>query len=96
MRKILIACQCASNKGDRAIAEYLVKQLSEYVDTEIILSTTDPSLWLSLKEKGIKVIETGYRDFSRKIKTPFLNKVARNIVSLFYRLFVFPDLIIPP
>ena len=56
MMKILIACQCASNKGDRAIAEYLVDQLSKLPEVEITLSATDPKLWSYLPQKGVKVI----------------------------------------
>ena len=93
MRKILIACQCASNKGDRAIAEYLIAQLKKESDIEITLSTTDPTLWCSLSEQGVKVIGTGYRTFSQKTKNSFLIRVLRNIDKILYDVFIFPNLI---
>ena len=90
MKKILIICQCATNKGDRAVAEYLIEQLQGR-EVQLTLSTTEPALWSHLTD--VEVIPMGYRRIFPKLKNRFLEKVSRNLNSKYYDLFVFPDLI---
>ncbi len=94
MKKVLIACQCATNKGDRAIAEYLIGQLRHYKDINIVLSTTVPSLWGGDLFKDIKVIGTGYRGFKLKTKNNIVGIIVRELEYLFYRYVCFVELIL--
>ena len=93
MKKILIACQYAENKGDRAIAEYLMGQLQKIGDISVTLSATDPSLWKSAEERGVKVIYPALRDRSLRVKNPFLKRVVRKLSELYYNNFIYPNLI---
>lgn len=92
MINIMIICQCATNKGDRAIAEYLINSL---IDQEVFitLSTTEPSLWGNLKNHGCEVIGTGYQSLFGKTNNKFLRKVYHEITSLYYNFFVYPEVI---
>ena len=92
MKNILIICQCATNKGDRAIAEYLISKISNE-NTSVTLSTTDPSLWSGRTD--INVIGTGYRSLFKPSRSKFIQKACHEITSLFYSLFVYPELIKP-
>lgn len=92
-KKILIACQCATNKGDRAIAEYLISELSKYPSAQLTLSTTEPELWGSLSDRSVKVIGTGYKRLRSFSKISFINKIVREIEFLFYRFVCFNELI---
>lgn len=93
MKKYLIVCQCATNKGDRAIAEYIISQLSSNSDIEITLSTTNPKLWNNLLDKKIRVIGTGYKSLTVGKKNRFLIKVLRSIDKLLYERVIFPSLL---
>lgn len=79
--KILLACQTATNKGDRAIAEYIITQLVDQ-GHEVILSTTRPDLWKDLSEKQIPVIGMGYKCIFHNVKNVFMRKA----LSVFSRL----------
>lgn len=94
MKKILIACQCATNKGDRAIAEYLISQLKCYPNVKIMLSTTEPSLWDIPSYKDVEVIGCGYRHFKYFSKKGFVNKIVRELEFLFYRYVCFTELLL--
>lgn len=93
--KILIACQCATNKGDRAIAEYLLSQVLKIKDIEIILSTTSPTLWTNLKDQNIKVIGMGYRSICKASQPVILRKITRTIQKYLYDPLLFSSLISP-
>ncbi|MCK9478950.1 MAG: polysaccharide pyruvyl transferase family protein [Firmicutes bacterium] len=92
MRKIMIICQCATNKGDRAIAEYLLDRLSSE-DIFITLSTTEPTLWANTGIKRLKVIGMGYRNLFDKINNRYIRKICHRITKLYYEHFVYPELI---
>ena len=90
MKKIMIICQCATNKGDRAIAEYLIERLRGE-DVQLTLSATEPSLWSHLKD--VEVIPMGYRRVFPQFKNRLLEKVSRELNGKYSDLFVFPALI---
>lgn len=92
MKNVMIVCQCATNKGDRAIAEYLIRTLLQR-NFSITLSTTEPSLWENVRSEGVEVIGTGYRSLFRKTSNRFLNKVNHEITSFYYDRFVYPEII---
>ena len=93
MKKIVIACQYATNKGDRAIAEYLLFQLKKQEDVHVTLSTNRPELWDSIRDERTDVIGMGFRDRSMKIKNGFLRKVVGRLNRDHYRKHIYPDLI---
>lgn len=93
MKKILIACQYATNKGDRAIAEYLIYQLKKQPDVKIVLSTNQPELWSSIRDERTEVIGMGYRDRSVAMKPGLVKKVVRKLTAEHYKKVIFPALI---
>ncbi len=72
--KVMLACQTATNKGDRAIAEFVISQLTAK-GNEVVLSTTWPELWDNLEDKNVRVIRMGYRSIRKQTKSPLINKV---------------------
>lgn len=92
MKKIMIICQCATNKGDRAIAEYLINQLLED-DVSITLSTTVPELWKDIESDRVSVIGMGYRKLFPKVKNNFLNKLFHEVTYRYYKYFIYPKLL---
>lgn len=73
--KVMIACQCGTNKGDRAIAEFLVKELKNY-GAEITLSTSRPDLWNVDSMQNVDVIPMGYPYLSRSSQGKFVSRVT--------------------
>ena len=90
MKNVMIVCQCATNKGDRAIAEYLINDLLQK-DVSITLSATDPHLWENVKNKGVKVICTGYQTFFGRPENKFFRKIDHEISNLYYSYLIYPD-----
>ncbi|MBE6749946.1 MAG: polysaccharide pyruvyl transferase family protein [Ruminococcaceae bacterium] len=93
MKNVLIVCQCATNKGDRAVAEFLISQLKKENEIKITLSTTRPDLWENLKQDGIEVIGTGYKSLSFGKEGSFISKVIKRLTRIFYNKVVFKELI---
>lgn len=93
MKKIMIVCQCASNKGDRAIAEFIILQLKKIDDIRITLSTTEPQLWRNLEDIGVNVIPMGYKSTTKRFKNKYLIRALRNIDKILYDKMIYPDLI---
>lgn len=93
MKRILIACQCATNKGDRAIAEYLISNLGGNKNIELVLSTSEPNLWSNLSDKSVKVIGMGYRAYGCTEKTDLSGKISREITALIYNKILFRDML---
>jgi len=91
--KVLVACQSATNKGDRAIAEYLISQLLES-EHEVVLSTTHPKLWESISDK-ISVIGMGYKSTGENAKNRFVKKFFRVFNRLVRDKILFASLISP-
>ncbi len=92
--KILLACQTATNKGDRAIAEYVIARLLEQGD-EVVLSTTRPALWSNLESDKISVIGMGYKSVYRNTKNVFIRKLTRAFSKFVYDKILFSSLISP-
>lgn len=91
--KVLVACQSATNKGDRAIAEYLISQLLESKH-EVVLSTTHPKLWKNISDK-ISVIGMGYKSTYENINNRFIKKVFSAFNRLICDKMLFASLISP-
>ena len=92
MKKILIACQYATNKGDRAIAEYLIYQLKKQPDVQIVLSTNQPELWENIRDERTRVIGLGYRDRSVTMKHGLACRVVRKLTAKYHHRRVYPDM----
>jgi len=92
--KILLACQTATNKGDRAIAEYVIAQLVEQ-GHEVTLSTTRPDLWKGLSKKQISVIGMGYKCIHDNVKNVFVQKALRVFGRLTCDKLLYSSLIAP-
>lgn len=73
--KVMIACQCGTNKGDRAIAEFLITQLQKH-GVEVTLSTSRPDLWTQFAGQNVNVISMGYPYISKSSQGPFLSRVT--------------------
>lgn len=73
--KVMIACQCGTNKGDRAIAEFLIKELQKY-GADITLSTSRPDLWVPIVGQSVNVIPMGYPYISKSSQGRFLSRVT--------------------
>ncbi|MBE6657497.1 MAG: hypothetical protein E7604_03540 [Ruminococcaceae bacterium] len=89
--KILIACQSAANQGDRAIADYLIRQLSA-LGHEIVLSTTQPALWKTGLAADISVIGMGYWSPNSIIRKPFIGGLLRGLTRWLWNPILFADL----
>ena len=92
--KVLLACQTATNKGDRAIAEYLLSQFTS-LGHEVVLSTTRPELWETEKNHQVKVIEMGYKSLNRLSVCAPLKKVFRIVTRLICDKMLYSSLIAP-
>ena len=90
--KILLACQTATNKGDRAIAEYVIARLLEQ-GHEVVLSTTRPALWSNLISEKVSVIGMGYKSVYQDTKNVLIRKVSRVLSRFVYDKILFSSLI---
>ncbi len=92
MKKVSIICQYAENKGDRAIAEFVISKIKRMGNISITLSTTTPSLWKQYTN-DIEIVGTGYRRIFPRFKNRILNKISEKLDSLFYKFIVYPELL---
>ena len=87
----------AETKANNQLCNELNKMVIELKisneNTSVTLSTTDPSLWSGRTD--INVIGTGYRSLFKPRRSKFIQKACHEITSLFYSLFVYPELIKP-
>lgn len=93
MKNIVIICQYAQNKGDRAIAEYLISQLGKCEDIQLTLSTTVPALWENAEKKGVRVVGMGWKTVFGTHKNKLISHIAHNLDVLYYDRFVYPELV---
>ncbi len=82
--KVTIICQCATNKGDRAIAEFLIEKIKRKYgqNVDIVLSSSNKKMWNNID--GIRTINTGFPNFINKDK----NKLFYYIYRIFYKIFL--------
>ncbi len=73
--KVMIACQCGTNKGDRAIAEFLISELKN-LGAEITLSTSRPDLWAVGSTRNVDVIPMGYPYLSKSSQGEIVSRVT--------------------
>ena len=92
--RVLLACQTATNKGDRAIAEYIISQLLSQ-GHEVVLSATRPDLWETAKDQNVEVIPMGYKSIYRNMQSRVLKKILRIISRLVCDKLLFANLISP-
>ena len=89
--RVLLTCQTATNKGDRAIAEYLISKIMQK-GHQVTLSTTRPELWDSAKEQNVRVIGVGYKSLCKNIKNRIIKKCVYAFEKLVYNKMLFSSL----
>jgi polysaccharide pyruvyl transferase WcaK-like protein len=85
--KIFVVNQCASNKGDRAVLQFLIRELARNGVSDITVATTNPSLWRGVElAKGARVrfIFGGTR-ISPRMGDNVLGKAERKLRRYLFR-----------
>jgi len=79
--KVLVINQCSTNKGDRAVLFFVLRELARNGVDQITISASNPEYWEDkpdFPEKGVRVIPWGW-DTSRKKGTGFWGKVIHRV-----------------
>lgn len=79
--KVLVINQCSTNKGDRAVLFFVLRELARNGVDQITVSASNPEYWEDkpdFPERGVRVIPWGW-DISRKKGVGFLGKVIHRI-----------------
>ena len=92
--KVLIINQCATNKGDRAVLFFLLKELVRNGVDDITVSTTDPHYWADLRgfpEGLVRFVRFGWSISSKRRKQAgLLGEVVLRIKRGIYANICFP------
>ena len=79
--KVLVINQCSTNKGDRAVLFFVLRELARNGVDQVTVSASNPEYWEDkpdFPERGVRVIPWGW-DTSRKIGVGFLGKVIHRV-----------------
>jgi polysaccharide pyruvyl transferase WcaK-like protein len=79
--KVLVINQCSTNKGDRAVLFFVLRELARNGVDQITVSASNPEYWEDkpdFPERGVEVIPWGW-DTSRKKGAGFLGKVIHRV-----------------
>ncbi len=79
--KVLVINQCSTNKGDRAVLYFVLRELGRNGVDQITVSASNPEYWEDkpdFPEKGVRVIPWGW-DTSRKKGAGFWGKVIHRV-----------------
>ncbi|MBA7472467.1 hypothetical protein ES707_07794 [subsurface metagenome] len=79
--KVLVINQCSTNKGDRAVLFFVLRELARNGVDQITVSASNPEYWEDkpdFPERGVRVIPWGW-DTSRKKGVGFLGKVIHRV-----------------
>ncbi|MBN1806888.1 MAG: polysaccharide pyruvyl transferase family protein [Sedimentisphaerales bacterium] len=79
--KVLIINQCSTNKGDRAVLFFVLRELTRNGISKVTVSASNPQYWRErpdFPETGVKVVPWGW-DNSRKKDVGFCGKVIHRI-----------------
>lgn len=93
--RALVINHCSTNKGDRAVLYFVVRELARNGIKDVIVSTSDPAYWTSLRdmpeEAGLSVRFVPYGwNTSRWRGRGFATKVLRRIQLVARRHLMFP------
>ena len=86
--KVLITCQYGTNKGDRAICEYLIQSMKSHGINDITLSTIYPDVWKNCFDGNIRLVKFGYPVFSKPSYPKLINRIFDKISRIIFRLFL--------
>ena len=79
--KVLVINQCSTNKGDRAVLFFVLRELARNGVDQVTVSASNPEYWEDkpdFPERGVRVIPWGW-DISRKKGVGFWGKVIHRI-----------------
>ncbi len=79
--KVLVINQCSTNKGDRAVLFFVLRELARNGADQITVSASNPEYWEDkpdFPERGVRVIPWGW-DISRKKGVGFWCKVIHRV-----------------
>ncbi len=79
--KVLVINQCSTNKGDRAVLFFVLRELARNGVDQVTVSASNPEYWEDkpdFPERGVQVIPWGW-DNSRKKGVGFLGKVIHRV-----------------
>jgi polysaccharide pyruvyl transferase WcaK-like protein len=79
--KVLVINQCSTNKGDRAVLFFVLRELARNGVDQVTVSASNPEYWEDkpdFPERGVRVIPWGW-DNSRKKGVGFLGKVIHRV-----------------
>ena len=79
--KVLVINQCSTNKGDRAVLFFVLRELARNGVDQVTVSASNPEYWEDkpdFPERGVRVIPWGW-DTSRKKGVGFLGKVIHRV-----------------
>lgn len=79
--KVLVINQCSTNKGDRAVLFFVLRELARNGVDQITVSASNPEYWEDkpdFPERGVRVIPWGW-DNSRKKGVGFFGKVIHRV-----------------
>jgi len=82
--KVLVINQCSTNKGDRAVLFFVLKELVRHGIDKITVSASNPEYWLdkpNFPDVAVRVIPWGW-DISRKKGVGLLGKVIHRVQKL--------------
>jgi colanic acid/amylovoran biosynthesis protein len=88
---VLVICQNAGNKGDRAVLVFMVRELARNGVAQVTVSTTRPRWWRDYRDlKGINVQFAPQAWFQFFDRPPGLfGKITRRLRYIFYRRVVY-------
>jgi polysaccharide pyruvyl transferase WcaK-like protein len=79
--KVLVINQCSTNKGDRAVLFFVLRELARNGVDQVTVSASNPQYWEDkpdFPERGVRVIPWGW-DTSRKKGVGFWGKVIHRV-----------------
>lgn len=89
---VFIINQCSTNKGDRAVLFFVVRELARNGVDQITVSTSNPEYWKNktdFSDVNVRYIPYGW-DISRKINADFPCKVIHRVKLMLKRYIYFP------
>ncbi len=82
--KALVINQCSTNKGDRAVLFFVLRELARNGINEVTVSASNPEYWQQspdFPEAAVRIVPWGW-DNSRKKDTGFCGKVIHRILKV--------------
>ena len=84
--KVLVINQCSTNKGDRAVLYFVLRELARNGVDQITVSASNPQYWQDkpdFPDSAVRVIPWGW-DISRRKDAKFFGKVTHRIKKVIF------------